>query len=104
MAVDQFRRWTDRRAAPEGSLKTFAYFFGVQFLNYAVLCWNIRAVAQAWYLSLFFTDILLAWIGFHMIGQVAEARKSRTAMAGYVLGGACGSLVSVWITRRLFGQ
>ncbi len=83
--------------------KTFLLFFSIQFLSYAMLCWNYRSVAQARYGGIFFSDLACAAISFNLIKKVANT-NSRVAMAGYVLGGAFGSIVSVWVTKSVFGQ
>ncbi len=84
-------------------VRQFSLYFAIQCLSYGVFCWNLRVVAQARYLSIFASDLCFAAISFTLIRKVAEA-KSGWAQVGYILGGACGSLVSVWITRRLYGQ
>ena len=84
-------------------LREFAFFFAVQFLNYALLCWNYRAVAQARYGNVFASDLCCAAISFTLIKRVART-ESGAAMAGYILGGAFGSVVSVYVTRGIFGQ
>jgi hypothetical protein len=81
----------------------FLGFFAIQALAYAVACWNIRAVAQARYGPIALSDMSCAALQWTLIRRIGEAR-SRWAQAGYILGGACGSLVSVWITRQVFGQ
>lgn len=91
------------QTATLNKVRTFCFFFSVQFLNYGLLCWNYRAVSQARYGSIFASDLMCAAVSFTLIKRVTEA-KSIAAMAGYVLGGACGSLLSVWITRTVYGQ
>jgi hypothetical protein len=83
--------------------RTFLFFFAVQALNYALLCWNYRAVAQARLGNVFVSDLACAAISFTLIKRVAKA-ESRAAMAGYVLGGAVGSVVSVYATKGFFGS
>jgi hypothetical protein len=86
-------------------LREFFYFFGVQFLNYAVVTWNLRALVLGWYVSMCISDALISIIGFTIIKKIS-GNESRTAvgMAGYAIGGACGSLFSVFLTKRIFGQ
>lgn len=86
-----------------GLVLTFLFFFGAQALNYAVVTWNYRAVAQARYRHLFASDLVCAGIGFLLIKQVART-DSAAALAGYVLGGACGSVTATWVTKRLWGE
>lgn len=84
-------------------LREFALFFALQSLAYAAMCWNFRAIAQARYGHIFVSDRLCATLGFTLVKRVADA-KGKVAMAGYVLGGAAGSLFSVWLTTHVFGR
>lgn len=84
-------------------MREFAFFFFAQALSYAVITWNFRATAQARYAHMFISDMGCAFLGFTLIKKVAET-KSRVAMTGYVLGGACGSLLSAWVSKAVFGQ
>ena len=84
------------------SCKQFLLFFAVQFLNYGLLCWNYRAIAQARYGNIFASDLCCAAITFSLIKKVAKT-ESKAAWIGYVLGGAFGSIASVWITKHLYG-
>lgn len=81
--------------------RTFFLFFGIQFVNYGIICWNVRSIAGAQYLNLFISDLLCAIMSFKIIKKVANV-ESNTALAGYALGGAFGSLLSTWITKRFF--
>jgi hypothetical protein len=83
--------------------RTFLFFFAVQFLYYALVCWNVRVIAQARPGGIFISDLCIAAIAFTLIKKVANT-DSRVAMAGYVLGGAIGSVISVWITKQVYGQ
>jgi hypothetical protein len=87
----------------KAAAKQFVAFFLIQALSYGVVCWNFRAVAQARYGSIGVSDMLCAAISWTLIKRIGEA-KSHWAQAGFILGGACGSLLSVWITKRVFGQ
>lgn len=83
-------------------MTTFLKFFLIQCLNYGILCWNFRAVAQARYVHIGLSDLCCAAISFTLIKRVAQT-DSRAAMAGYIVGGAVGSVVSVWITKTVWG-
>jgi hypothetical protein len=85
------------------NVKLFCFFFGLQFLSYAIITWNYRAVAQARYASIAASDLCCAALGFTAIKRVSEA-KGHAALAGYVLGGAFGSVLSAFITRKVYGQ
>jgi hypothetical protein len=84
-------------------LREFLFFFALQFISYAVITWNYRAVAQARYLSIGISDLCCAGLGFTAIKRVSKA-EGHAALAGYVLGGAFGSMLSAWITTKAYGQ
>ena len=84
-------------------MKQFCLFFVVQFLYYGLLTWNYRSIAAGYVPSVFVSDLLCAAVSFSLIKRVAEAR-TRTAMAGYVLGGAVGSVVSIAATKAIYGK
>jgi hypothetical protein len=83
-------------------MRDFWFFFAVQFLAYGLFCWNARAIAFAWIGNIAMSDAAIGAINFLVIKKVAEA-KSRSAMAGYVIGGVAGSIVSVLLTKHLLG-
>jgi hypothetical protein len=83
--------------------KQFLFFFVLQFISYGLITWNYRAISQARYFSIGFSDLCVAGLGFTAIQRVSKA-EGRWAMAGYVLGGAVGSVLSAWITHRIYGQ
>ena len=83
--------------------RTFLFFFAVQFVSYGMLCWNYRSIAQARFANIFASDLCCAALGFTLIKKIANT-ESRVAMAGYVLGGAIGSVCSVWVTKQVYGQ
>jgi len=85
------------------SLRQFTFFFSVQALSYAAITWNYRSTAQARYGHMFASDMLCAFLGFTLIKRIADT-KSKVALAGYVLGGACGSVLSAWTSTLVFGQ
>ncbi len=60
-------------------------------------------MAQARFVHIFASDMIAAFLGFTLIKRVAET-KSRASLAGYVLGGACGSVLSAYVTTLVFGQ
>lgn len=85
-------------------MKRFLVIFGAQFISYGFLCWNYRAVATGHLGSVFVSDLVCAFLSYTIISKIIEAQKEQTkkdrvALAAYVLGGACGSVVSVAITK-----
>lgn len=64
--------------------REFLYFFAAQFLNFALVTWNIRSLAMGWWVSMVASDILISLLGFTLVKKIAEA-KSKTAMFGYAI-------------------
>lgn len=85
------------------NLLSFVKLFAVQFVNYALLCWNYRSVAQARYAHVFASDLFCAAVSFWLIRRVVRS-GSRWEAAGYVAGGAVGSVASVWVTRTIWNS
>lgn len=83
--------------------RTFVLFFSIQFLSYGIVTWNFRAIAQARYLHLFVSDLGCAYLGYTLLKKI-QSTESWVAKAGYVLGGACGSVLSTFITKQIFGS
>ncbi len=84
-------------------LRTFSFFFAVQFVSYALITWNYRSIAQGRISAVFASDLCFAAVNFTLIKRVAKA-ECPWAMAGYVLGGACGSVASVVVTKWAYGS
>lgn len=80
----------------------FLRFFALQFLAYFVSCWNLRVIAQAHYGSIVLSDFVVAAVNFSLIREVAKA-ETLMARAGFVAGGALGSVLATWLTQRLYG-
>lgn len=83
-------------------MKIFLKFFAIQFLVYAIYCWNSRAMAMGRLFDLAASDLVYAGLQFHVIQEVAKA-AGHAARWGYILGGVAGSLVSVVITKHVWG-
>lgn len=84
-------------------MRSFLFFFCAQACSYGFLTWNYRSIAQARYANIFVSDMFCAAVGYALIKHVA-GNKSKAGYAGYVLGGACGSILSAWVTKMAFGQ
>ena len=80
-------------------MKTFCLFFGLMFVNYGLVCINMRMIARGSYLGTAWTDAAIAGLGFTLIRSVASA-DALGAQLGYVSGGVCGSLLGLWLTRK----
>ncbi len=51
-----------------------------------------------------FTDLSIAFVNFKLIKEIADAEKHGPALYGYVLGGALGSLASMYLSLWWFGS
>jgi lipoprotein signal peptidase len=84
-------------------VKEFLKFVLAQCLNYFLLVMNYRAVAQARFFWTLVTDTVIAAVSYWMIQKVSAA-KSRAARAGYIAGGALGSMIGLAVSKLLYGQ
>jgi hypothetical protein len=64
---------------------------------------NARALAQGRIGWTFFSDLVYAFVAYHLIRWVAD-NKNHWGQVGYVLGGAWGSVFAILLTKKLFGQ
>jgi hypothetical protein len=85
-----------------GWLREFFTFVLLQSVTYFLLVVNFRAVAQARFFWTLVSDTTIAALNFWMIQKVAGA-KSRAARAGYIVGGAAGSMLGLVVTKILYG-
>ena len=53
-------------------MRIFCLFFGLMFLNYGLVCINMRMVARGSYVGTASSDAAIAVLGFTLILQVAE--------------------------------
>lgn len=84
-------------------IKEFVSMFAVQFVQYCLVSISYRAMAQGRVVPTFFIDLIYGFGAFYIIRKVAKA-ESKSAVAGYVLGGACGSVMAIWLTQKAWGQ
>ena len=88
------------------SLKRFAFWFGAEFLLYALVVANGRAYNQANYIATLTTDMLISgfnfWFAVKFINE--KENQDKVAMAGCVLGGGTGSVCAILLTKWLYGQ
>lgn len=80
----------------------FCFFFGMEFFAYFLIVANTRAFTQGLYGWTAVTDGVFSFSNFYFISKVAKT-ETKAAWAGYTLGGTCGSLVSIWMTKYVYG-
>jgi len=70
--------------------KTAIHLFIMTFIQYAVLTFNIRAVAVSNYFALAATDLIIAMLGFTILKKIEQA-EGPIDMMGYAIGGTIGA-------------
>lgn len=81
--------------------KTFAYMLVFQGLYYLIISTNILFLSRGKVLETMISDAVGGLVNFGLIQHVASA-KGRWATAGYVIGGAIGSGLSIPIMKWIF--
>lgn len=87
-------------------MKRFWFWFAMEFLSYALIVANGRAYVQGHYFWTVLTDLSISAQGFILSKKFIADKDSLDwiAMAGYVLGGASGSVFSIFITKVVYGE
>lgn len=91
---------------PDTKVGQFTFFFTTQFINYFLIVANARAYTQGWYMWTWVTDTMLAGQGFLLTKLMIDNKDGRGLWAGigYTLGGPIGSLLSIFVTKLLYGH
>lgn len=86
--------------------KRFAFWFAAEFVLYALIVANGRAFVQANYAATVLTDMMISGFNFGIAVRFINDKdnQDRWAMLGCVLGGATGSVCSIWLTKVVYGQ
>lgn len=84
----------------------FVYGFCDQFLYYFIVCANFRAVAIGLKCATASTDVLITVQAFisKKIAIDKEEARSWWVGAGEAVGGGLGSILSIYVTQKLFGR
>lgn len=85
-------------------MRTFVVFFALQFTLYLLVTLNIRAIAQARSVWTILTGTLISAAQFWIIRKVGTSADNSIAWLGFVVGGAVGSFLGIWLSKRLFGE
>lgn len=91
---------------PESRLGRFSLCFGSEAVSFFFVAANFRAVAQGLYFWTALTDMLLVFQGMLVTRLMFDDARARdwTAIAGFTTGGAAGSVLSIYVTRHLWGS
>lgn len=88
---------------PKSSTGRFLFFFASELVSFFVISINIRALAKGFYAWAMITDMLLVFQSMVISKMMIEDEKSRnwTSIAGFTLGGACGSAIAIFVTNNI---
>lgn len=88
---------------PRSTTGQFCFYFGMQFASYFLIVANMRAIAT---ISMFWTgatDFAIATQGYWIMRSISQQADGFWPWLGYALGGMCGSLFSLLVTKHLIG-
>jgi hypothetical protein len=96
-------KWLD---VPKTHIGQFAFFFVAEMVCFFVITANMRAVALANYLGAAATDLLFGMQAWGMMKLTVEHEEARTFAGGIgtALGGVCGTMLSIWTTKHIWGR
>jgi hypothetical protein len=86
--------------------KRFLFWFCAEFVLYALVVANGRAYNQANYTATVVTDMCISAFNFYFAKKFINDKDNQDgwSMAGCVLGGATGSVVSILLTKYVYGK
>jgi hypothetical protein len=85
-------------------LKTFLFWFALEFVLYALIVANGRAYNQGLLGYTFVTDMTISGFNFFIMDRFVKSDRNRWAFAGCVCGGGMGSICSILLTKFVYGQ
>jgi len=90
--------------APSTHLGQFALLFVAEFISFFIVVANTRAFTHDNYLWTAITDTLFSAQKFAVAKLMMSDTKARTWWAGLgaTLGGTCGSLLSIYVTKKFY--
>lgn len=91
---------------PQSSVGQFFFFAIAEAVSFFVIVANTRALAQGSYTWTALTDTLFSAQAFVIAKLMIDDKNGRTWAAGLgmTFGGTCGSLLSIFVTKRLYGE
>lgn len=91
---------------PNSKLARFGLFFASEAVSFFFIAANFRAVALGLYFWTGITDMLLVFQGMMITRLMFDDERSRDwlSIAAFTLGGACGSVLSIYVTKHLWAS
>lgn len=90
---------------PQSKTAQFIFAFVAEFALFFILVANTRAIMKGTYFWIAITETLIGTQGF-VLGRLSITKdefRSWPFGLGSIVGGTCGSLFSVFITKHLYG-
>jgi|SRR5208282_1710649 len=90
---------------PQSRLGRFLFCFVAELFSFFIIASNFRALARGLYVWTAVTDGLCVLQGMIMTKLMIEDAKMRDwwSITGFTLGGMCGSVLSIFVTKHLWG-
>lgn len=90
--------------APTTRLGQFSLAFAAEMIAFFIIVANTRAYTHGLYLWTALTDMAFSAQSFVVAKYMVDFKECRTFWSGlgFTLGGACGSLLGIWITKALY--
>jgi len=90
--------------APTSKLGQFSLAFIAEMLAFFIVVANTRAYTHGLYLWTALTDMAFSAQSFIVAKFMVDFKECRTLASGlgFTLGGACGSLLGIYITKVLY--
>lgn len=87
---------------PQTKIGQFAAAFVAEFVCFLIVVANTTAYTHGLYAATFITDMFFSAQYFLMAKYMTEHQEVRSWSSGlgFTLGGACGSLVGIFISKR----
>ena len=91
---------------PDNKIARIALFFGLEFVSFFCIASNFRALARGLYVWTAVTDAALVFQGILITKMLIEDERARDwlSIVAFTIGGACGSLLSIWVTDLIWGH
>lgn len=80
-------------------MKRGIILFFVQVVLTFVAAFNMRSIAQANYLWVGITEVLIAILGFFAISEIAVKTNKLAKLVGFISGSVIGSLLGVFLSK-----
>lgn len=106
----QIPLWLDNQIArikpPQNRVGLFVFCFMSELISFFIVATNFRALAKGFIVWTVVTDGLIV-LQNTIIGKIfIEHEKMRDGVStlAFTMGGMCGSALSIWLTRYIWGS